>query len=110
MTQPDDAADLSPEHDAVRRMLAEARHTEPVPPAVAARLDAVLADLSAERRQTSDTAPVVDLAARRRRGVGTGILVAAALVVVTGVGVGQVIGRSGSMDAGGGDAASGGSD
>jgi len=105
MTQSDDRRDLPPEQDAVRRLLAEARHDEPVPPAVAARLDAVLAELTAERRETRTTAPVVDLAARRRRGAGVGLLAAAA-VVVAGVGIGQVIDRSGSMDGDNGSATS----
>lgn len=82
----------------VRRLLAEARHTEPVPADVAARLDRVLADLSAARHRVPDTdqqvepattattAPVADLAARRRRRATT-LLVAAAAVVAVGVGI-----------------------
>lgn len=68
----------------VRRLLAEARHDEPMPDDVAARMDAVLADLAAEPARS---ATVVQLAARRRR--ATRMLVAAAAVVVLGVGVGQ---------------------
>ena len=55
MTPPDERAGLPPDQDAVRRLLAEARHDEPVPPAVAARLDAVLAELTADRRGPSGT-------------------------------------------------------
>lgn len=99
MTQPDDRDDLPPEQDAVRRLLADARHDEPVPPAVAARLDAVLAELTADRREVRKTAPVLDLAARRRRGAGMALLAAAA-VVVAGVGIGQVLGGGGDMDDG----------
>src|SRR5262245_22319839 len=89
---------LNPEEDArIRRLLAEARHTEPMPADVAARLDGVLADLNAER--SKESAPVVDLAARRRR-TAASLLVAAAAVVVVGVGLGQVLPdlRGGSAD------------
>jgi hypothetical protein len=80
---------LSPEDDArIRRLLAEARHTEPMPADVAARLEDVLADLNTER--SKEPAPVVDLAARRRR-TAASLLVAAAAVVVVGVGLGQVL-------------------
>ena len=111
MTPPDDTHGLPPEQDAVRRLLAEARHDEPVPPAVAARLDAVLAELAAERgplaeQRARSGAPVVDLAARRRRAVATALLAAAA-VVVAGVGVSQLGDLSGSMDAGAGSDAGG---
>lgn len=104
---------------AVRRLLAEARHDEPVPPAVAARLDATLAGLRAERpsaapspmpplapRPGGDDAPI-DLAARRRRRRGSVLLAAAAAVVVVGVGgvVVPQLGGSGddatSFDSGG---------
>ena len=77
---------LTPAQDEeVRRLLADARHDEPLPPEVAARMDRVLDDLSAE---PSRRAPVVDLAARRRR--VSSLLVAAAAVVVVGIGIGQV--------------------
>ena len=101
-----DSPDLTPEHDAVRRLLADARHDGPTPPAVVARLDETLASLVAERSDAgrapaaAATAPVVDLAARRRRLVGTGVLAAAA-VVVAGVALGQVLPvGQGSDDAG----------
>ena len=77
---------LTPAQDEeVRRLLADARHDEPMPPEVAARMDRVLDDLAAE---PSRRAPVVDLAARRRR--VSSLLVAAAAVVVVGIGIGQV--------------------
>lgn len=82
-----DRPDLSPDQDdEVRRLLADARHTEPMPAPVAERLDRVLAGLADEpaRERT-----VVRLADRRRRAAT--MLVAAAAVVVVGVGVGQVI-------------------
>lgn len=104
-----DSPDLTPEHEAVRRLLADARHDGPTPPEVVARLDETLAGLVADRSSAADddttvsegrTAPVVDLAARRRRLVGTGVLAAAA-VVVAGVALGQVLpGGQGSDDAG----------
>jgi hypothetical protein len=111
-----DPAPLTPEQDAVRRLLADARHDGTTPPDVVARLDEALASLVAERGDAplaaadpdDSRAPVVDLGARRRRTAGIGLLAAAA-VVVAGVAVGQVLPRlSGSDDAGstaGGDMA-----
>lgn len=86
---------LSPAEEEVRRLLADARHTEPMPPEVVARMDRVLAGLSTEPVRT---ATVTDLATRRRRVAG--LLVAAAAVVVVGIGLGQVLGSGFS----GGDA------
>lgn len=81
--------DLTPEEEQVRRLLADARHTEPLPDDVAARLDQVLAGL-ADEPVARPTPSVTDLdAARRRRTVRTW-LVAAAAVVVAGVGLNQV--------------------
>jgi len=96
----------------VRRLLADARHTQPMPVDVAGRLDGVLADLAAQRRDASPTgadvaadvvaghspAPVVDLAARRRRRAGA-LLVAAAAVVALGVGVDHAVTSPGSGSA-----------
>jgi hypothetical protein len=87
------------QQEAVRRLLAEARHDGPVPPEVAARLDATLASLAAEGPHAVDPpappagAPVVDLAARRRRRA-VGLLGAAAAVVVLGVAAGQLVGTT----------------
>jgi hypothetical protein len=88
---------LDPAQDErIRRLLADARHTEPMPEAVVARLDRVLAGLSDERTERSeraeraDRAEVVDLMARRRRTVGQ-LLVAAAAVVAVGFGITQVL-------------------
>jgi hypothetical protein len=103
---------LPPEQDAVRRLLADARHDGPPPPDVVARLDETLAALTAERSaglRSDDTAGaasghedrspgrVVDLGSRRRRVAGIGLL-AAASVVVAGVALGQALPR-GSDDA-----------
>lgn len=113
-----------PLEESVRRLLAAARHDEPAPAEVVARLDATLAELSAERRSlpTGNARPqeantpdastpadstegaatqgvVVDLAARRRRRAGLGLLAAAA-VVVAGVGLGQILPRGGSDSVG----------
>lgn len=92
---PDEERDLTSEEESrVRRLLADARLDEPVPPDVSARLDRVLAKLAAgDPVATTDAAPaeVVDLAARRRRRAGA-MLVAAAAVVAVGIGLGQVVG------------------
>ena len=79
----------------VRRLLADARHTEPLPPDVAARLAGVLADLRADRplRPT-----VTDLAAARRRRRARTMLLAAAAVVVVGIGIGQLDSASDDSD------------
>ena len=95
--EPDPTRDLTPDEESrVRRMLADARHTEPMPGDVVARLDRVLAGLAEEPARES---AVVRLADRRRR--ATRLLVAAAAVVVIGFGGSQVIGGLGgaSMDA-----------
>jgi hypothetical protein len=93
-------SELTPEQETVvRRLLSEARHDDGIPDTVAARLDRVLAQLSAE---TTDTdAPIVDLAARRRRQRAGRLLMAAAAIVVGGVAAGQVLGSS--SDSGGAD-------
>lgn len=84
----------SPEADDVRRLLADARHTGPMPDDVATRMDAVLADLARRPGDASTSAPpsaggqLVSLAAHRRRRAG-GLLVAAAAIVVGGVVVAQ---------------------
>ncbi len=95
--EPDPTRDLTPDEESrVRRMLADARHTDPMPGDVVARLDRVLAGLAEEPARE---AAVVRLADRRRR--ATRLLVAAAAVVVIGFGSSQVIGGLGgaSMDA-----------
>jgi len=101
-----DQRDLTPEQEArVARLLADARHDEPIPPDVAARLDRVLEGMSDERiaGPASAPAPVIDITARRRRRAMT-LLAAAAAVVVAGVGIGQLVGPTGGDDdAGGGD-------
>lgn len=84
-----------PRQDAVRRLLAEARHDGATPPEVVARLDETLATLRAERSAAGAAPPAIDLAARRRRFVGAGVLAAAA-VVVAGVALGQVLPQGGS--------------
>lgn len=88
---------LTPREEEVRRLLADARHTGPMPDEVAGRLDRVLAGLAAdagdERGPTPAAAatPVASLASARRRRATT-MLVAAAAVVAVGVGLGQVVG------------------
>jgi hypothetical protein len=100
VSQPDETP-LSATEQEVRRLLASARHTEPVPPEVATRLDGVLAGLAAaEESPAPPPAPVTDLDVHRRRRRVAQLLVAAAAVVVVGVGVGQVLerGSGGSAD------------
>lgn len=90
-----ESSGLPPEQEAVRRLLADARHDGPPPPEVLARLDDTLASLVAERAG-AHTSPgrVVDIGSRRRRVAGIGLL-AAASVVVAGVALGQVLPRGG---------------
>src|SRR6478735_3560075 len=103
-----ESSGLPPEQDAVRRLLADARHDGPPPPDVVARLDETLASLVAERSGESErtTGPaterddrspgrVVDLGSRRRRVASIGLL-AAASVVVAGVALGQALPRGGN--------------
>jgi hypothetical protein len=105
-----ESSGLPPEQDAVRRLLADARHDGPPPPDVVARLDETLASLVSERvsepvSERASTGPradespgrIVDLGSRRRRVASIGLL-AAASVVVAGVALGQALPR-GSDDA-----------
>ena len=92
-----ESSGLPPEQEAVRRLLADARHEGPVPAEVVTRLDDTLASLVAERASAgaaADGSPgrVVDIGSRRRRVAGIGLL-AAASVVVAGVALGQVLPR-----------------
>jgi hypothetical protein len=100
--QPADGSlpELTPEQEsAVRRLLADARHDEPIPADVGARLDAVLAGLTRDDPGNDGVAPVIDLAARRRRRNAAALLAGAAAVIVAGFGIGQVIDVStGSSD------------
>lgn len=83
------------QEEAVRRRLAEARHTDPVPPDIAARLDNVLTELARERPTPQQSiAPVVTLAARRRRRAAM-LLVAAAATVAVGLTVPALLDRTG---------------
>lgn len=81
--------ELTPAEEQVRRLLADARHTEPVPDDVAARLDGALADLRAEPAPRR-TRSVIDLATARRRHNARTWLVAAAAAVAIGVGINQL--------------------
>ncbi len=123
--RPEDRPLTPAEEERVRRLLADARHTEPTPDDVVARLDSVLAGLAAEAGQAGDQAPVpepvvagapvADLAAaRRRRRRLTQVLVAAAAVTVVGVAGPQLLGgaedvmtasESSGSDAGGASSA-----
>ncbi|MEP9362988.1 hypothetical protein ABLE68_08505 [Nocardioides sp. CN2-186] len=79
----------TPAEEQVRRLLADARHTEPLPDDVAARLDGVLADLRDE--PDPRRAPAVsDLATARRRRNARTWLVAAAAAVAIGIGINQL--------------------
>ena len=83
-----DRPDESPEIAEVRRLLAEARHTEPMPDDVAARMDRVLSGLGDETPSVAPARPaaaeVIPITAHRRRRAAQ-LLVAAAAVVVGGV-------------------------
>jgi hypothetical protein len=81
-----DQPDLTPaQEQSVRRLLAAARATEPIPTDIGKRLDDVLRGLADERQvSTSADDNVVDLSARRRARVRN-VLVAAAAVVAIGV-------------------------
>ncbi|UAL29979.1 hypothetical protein K8W59_20055 [Nocardioides rotundus] len=98
--------DLTPaQAEEVRRLLADARSTEPMPDGVAERLDRVVADLSAERANGTTTAPDRDelAARRRRRRIGAGLLAAAAVTVV-GFSVPNLMTSGGSSGNAGSDA------
>lgn len=105
MTEPE----LTPaQAEAVRRLLADARHDGPMPEDVAVRLEGFVAGLAAERAAEraaeSETGTVLPL--RRRRWAQA--LVAAAAVAAVGVGLTQVIGGDQSADDSGGGSAAGG--
>jgi hypothetical protein len=111
---------LTPEQEEVRRLLADARHSAPMPDDVADRLDRVLTELAADSPDELEATPapagavVVSLASRRRRRAATA-LVAAAAAVAVGIGLGQVVGDGGSpenasVSAGGGQAERGAQD
>jgi hypothetical protein len=98
--------ELTPEQDAeVRRLLAEARHDEPMPADVADRLDGVLAGLSRDDPGAPGVAPVLDLAARRRRRNAAALLAGAAAVVVAGFAIGQTLDTGPEQDDDAGSAA-----
>lgn len=81
---------MTEDEDAVRRLLADARHDQPMPAGVVARLERALA---------AEQGAVADLAPRRRRRWGAGLLAAAA-VVVAGVAIGPELVGSTSDDSG----------
>jgi hypothetical protein len=96
----------------VSRLLAEAGDSDPgpLPADVASRLDAVLADLVAERAEPATADPVVAIATareRRRRAWAPRLLVAAAVLGVAGLGVSVLddLTSGGSESATAGDAA-----
>ena len=114
---PSNDPSTDPAQERVRRLLAEARHDAPMPDDVAARMDATLAGLQAERRRESvgshsvgsqpvgsQTVVSLDVARRRRRRWATG-LVAAAAAVVLGVSLPNL---TGGVSMSGGDSEAGG--
>jgi hypothetical protein len=96
---PDPGAAEPTEIADVRRLLADARHTAPMPDDVAARMDRVLASLGDETpADVTDRQPaagVVPITAYRRRRAAA-LLVAAAAVVVGGVALGPHLHRGGA--------------
>ena len=101
MNDQDEPGFDDPEYDELRALLADARVTEPVPTDVAARLDATLASLQAER--TAESPVVVPL--RRRFGRVLVAAAAAVAIVTGGYGISQL---PGTTSADSGDAASSG--
>ena len=88
---------MTPEQEEqVRRLLGSLPPEGPLPPEVATRLDARLADLVAERTSAAAPASGDELAARRRRRRVTTSLVAAASVAVVGVALGTMADLTGS--------------
>src|SRR4051812_49911056 len=77
----------TPDEELVRRLLADARHDEPMPADVAARLDGVLDDLRAEGDRAAAATPLRPRRGVRRRGRWAVGLAAAAAVVVGGAAV-----------------------
>ncbi|MGL5826375.1 MAG: hypothetical protein ACRCYU_16425 [Nocardioides sp.] len=78
---------LSPaQTESVRRLLAHARVTDPMPTEVQTQLDDVLRELAADRSTAPPRKPVVTELATRRRRRARALLVAAAAVTVIGVG------------------------
>ena len=102
MTDEPEALHPQPDADAVRRLLADARHTGPMPDEVIDRMDAVLADLAGspvgpeEPGGAPTPATVVSLTSQRRHRAA-GMLVAAAAIVVGGVVVAQHLPGSSSQ-------------
>jgi hypothetical protein len=85
-SSPDDIPE-TPEVAEVRRLLADARHDEPMPVDVAARMDEVIARLGDESpaaRTESRVGDVIAIAPHRRRRAAA-LLTAAAAIVVGGV-------------------------
>ena len=88
---------MTPEQEEqVRRVLGSLPPEGPLPPEVADRLDARLADLVTERTSAASDTSADELAARRRRRRVTAGLVAAASVAVIGVGLGTIADLTGS--------------
>jgi hypothetical protein len=99
----DERAFDDPAHDEIRRLLADARVTDPIPADVSARLDATLASLREQAREEAGApANVVPL----RRRLGPALVAAAVIVVVGGGGVG-IAQLAGSGTGGSADKAAG---
>lgn len=81
-----------PQEEAVRRLLAETRETGPMPADVAARLDAVIADLAHTRDAAPDEPATVVPLHRRRL---PRLVLAAAAVTALGLGTVQVLDNAG---------------
>ena len=88
--------DETPEIAEVRRLLAEARHTDPIPDDVALRMNQTLERLPAE--PAPRVGEVISISPQRRRRAAQ-LLVAAAAIVVGGVVVSQNLGSSGGGSA-----------
>lgn len=98
----------TPDEELVRRLLADARHDEPIPADVVARLDRVLGDLAAEEDGPADVTPLHRPPERRRRRWGIGLVAAAAVVTAIAIAPHATLTgeNDGSSDSGAGRSAS----
>lgn len=93
-----------PDEELVRRLLADARHDEPMPADVVARLDGVLDDLAAQRHDPRDAGAGAAVPLRRTGARRRGRRWAAGLVAAAAVATAITLGPRISLSSGGGEA------